>query len=240
MISITHAGLLKTGAVDYPGLLASVIFLPGCNLRCPYCHNPDLVTEIDLSTLISMDEIFRFLEKRAGILGGVVISGGEPLIYPVEEINSLIESIQNLGLQVKLDTNGTFPEKLSQLSPNFIAMDIKTAPARYYELTSLDPQQYTKDHQKSENQICESIQWIISSGINHEFRTTVATGIFGEKEIENIIPLLKDAKQWTLTPFKPGVTLDPKWKDALPPERSTLDSYKKKIEGASIPCTLRN
>lgn len=237
--SITHAGLQKTGAVDYPGLLSSVIFLPGCNMRCPYCHNPNLVTEIDKTTLIPIDDIFLFLKKRSGIIRGVVISGGEPLIYPLAEIDELITKIQNMGFRVKLDTNGTFPEKLSQLTPDFIAMDIKTIPSRYSELMDKNSIKKAAEKQPGEK-IKESIQWIISSGIQYEFRTTVAPDFFKEKELDQIIPLLKGASQWSLTPFRQGETIDPLWQTKLPPEREILIHYKKKIEDAGIPCTLRN
>jgi len=107
-MALTHVGLQKTTLLDFPGEVAATVFTPGCNLRCPYCHNPSLVQPPYPQDLISLEELDRFLEKRAKVLGGVCITGGEPLLH--DNLDELISLIRSHGLKVKLDTNGTFPE----------------------------------------------------------------------------------------------------------------------------------
>ena len=133
--------LVKTTCVDFPGLVAGSFFLKGCNIRCPYCYNIGLVHETegaDTEPLSTVNELFAHLEKRQGILKGLVISGGEPLLNPYTPV--IIKKARELGYKIKIDTNGTLPEKLRalvedpELKPDFIAMDIKTTPARYATL----------------------------------------------------------------------------------------------------------
>lgn len=127
------AGLQKLTLLDYPGRLACTIFLPGCNLRCPFCHNASLVLpdRLQEGEEIREAELFAFLEKRRGVLQGVCITGGEPLLHP--DVDRLIERIRSLGYAVKLDTNGSFPDRLASLLErgliDYVAMDIKMRPA---------------------------------------------------------------------------------------------------------------
>ena len=122
-------GLQKTTLLDYPGKVACTIFTGGCNFRCPFCHNASLVTRIDSEERIDEDELFSYLEKRKGILDGVCITGGEPLLQP--DIEAFCQKIKKLGLLIKLDTNGSFPSKLRSLLDSnlidYIAMDIKNS-----------------------------------------------------------------------------------------------------------------
>ncbi|MBI9100514.1 MAG: radical SAM protein, partial [Spirochaetaceae bacterium] len=120
---LAKAALLKTTLLDYPGEVASILFTPGCNLRCPYCHNPSLVNHRgNDENLRSINELKDFLQKRQHLLGAVVISGGEPLLY--EGTKDLVDYIKSLGLKVKIDTNGLYPERLRKLNVDYIAMDI--------------------------------------------------------------------------------------------------------------------
>ena len=112
------AGIQKSTLLDFPGEIASTLFTLGCNLRCPYCHNPELVESINTSTLLSWDTIIKYLKKRKNVLGGVCITGGEPLLTP--QIEDIIKEIHNLGLKVKIDTNGTLPETLKNLRVDFV------------------------------------------------------------------------------------------------------------------------
>lgn len=130
-----HAGaLFKTTLVDFPGRVACSFFLRGCNMRCPYCYNTGLVLNEDDPSLSSLNDLYAHLEKRKNVLSGLVISGGEALVNPHTPV--IIQKAKSLGYKIKLDTNGTLPEKLSALCedastrPDFIAMDIKTSPDR--------------------------------------------------------------------------------------------------------------
>lgn len=133
-------GLQKVSLLDFPGKVACTVFLTGCNLRCPYCHNPDLVLTKDNGKYISEKEFFEFLLSRKGKLDGVCITGGEPTLYP--NLTNLIRRIREMGFLVKLDSNGTLPEMLEHLLReellDYVAMDIKNAPSRYAEICGAD------------------------------------------------------------------------------------------------------
>ena len=191
--------LRKTSLVDYPGRVCSVFFFAGCNLICPWCHNRELVTGGAIG-LVSVEEAFAHIIKRRSVLGGVVLSGGEPCLY--EELPALIEEIKKLKLPVKLDTNGTLPAMLENLfsreesRPAYIALDLKTAPDRYGELSG---------------HLIQSAALIRASGIEHEYRTLALPGGFiTEKDIEALAPLADNAP-WYFRPFRGGNCLDPAW-----------------------------
>ena len=134
-------GLQKVTLLDFPGKVACTVFLTGCNLRCPYCHNPDLVLpRRTMESTISEKEFFEFLLSRKGKLDGVCITGGEPTLYP--SLPDLIRRIKEMGFLVKLDSNGTLPEMLEHLLReellDYVAMDIKNAPSRYAETCGAD------------------------------------------------------------------------------------------------------
>ena len=223
-------GLQKTTLIDFPHLVAATIFIPGCNLRCPYCHNPGLVTNIKTDTLKSFEQIISFLNKRYKVLGGVCLSGGEPLLY--KNLTQLIDTIHSFNLKVKIDTNGTMPAKLCSLSVDFISMDIKTSPGKYYLLG---------DHGifNIENKIKESIKWIISSGIPHEFRTTVAPGIVDKEDIKEICSLIQGADHYILSQFRPINTLDPEYQYFHPTSKIFLEELQICAGEAGISCAVR-
>lgn len=159
-------GLQKFSLIDYPGKVACIIFTQGCNFRCGYCHNPELVIPEYFCPLIPEDDVFVFLYKRRQYLEGVVVSGGEPTIQG--DLISFMDKIKQLGYLIKLDTNGSQPSVLKQLIQlkliNYIAMDVKATLDRYQEVVGAEfPTEKIK----------ESIEIILSSGIRHEFRTTV-------------------------------------------------------------------
>ena len=122
-------GLQKTTLLDYPHEVASTIFIFGCNFRCPYCHNPELVKDTGKIEPIEWSEVLKFLKKRKNHLGGVCITGGEPLLN--EELINIVKEIHSIGLKVKIDTNGSKPEFLKKLNADYIAMDIKTSLEKY-------------------------------------------------------------------------------------------------------------
>jgi len=227
---LTLFGLQKTTLIDYPGLVSATIFTRGCNLRCPYCHNPELVYKENTEQLYNKEDIFDFIIKRKNVLGGICISGGEPLLCP--DIRSIIDFIHTMGLKVKIDTNGTMPDLLKKLKVDYIAMDIKTVPEKYSLLVK-DVKDI--DYEK----IKESIRWIISSGIQHEFRTTVASDIVSTSDMKTILSYVSGAERYCLNQFRPENTLDPAYMKKPSTSIDVLNEMKKLIEGTGVPCLIR-
>ena len=226
---IKSAGFIKTTLINYPGKVAAALFLPGCDLRCPYCHNPELVMNT-ADDLVDIEEILAYLKKRQGLLQGVCISGGEPLVH--QDLGELVKAIKGLGYLVKIDTNGTFPDRILGLEPDFIAMDIKTVPEKYPMLSPVqDPALPDK--------IKASIEIIKKSGIEHEFRTTVAPGIVDMKDIQNICQLLSGAQCYVLAGYVPGHTLDPNFTQDTYTDQE-LHQMADIVRAAGIPLKLRN
>lgn len=175
------SGLMKLTLLDFPGHVACTVFLAGCNFRCPFCHNGSLVRGGDIE--ISREELLSFLKKRQGVLDGVCITGGEPLMN--KDVAELIKEIKSLGYLVKLDTNGSYPEKLAELLSaelvDYVAMDVKSSKKRYAKACGTDV-----DTEK----IQKSIEILKSSGIEHEFRTTVVKGIHTADDIAECAALI--------------------------------------------------
>jgi len=222
---LKELGLQKTTLLDYPGKVAATLFTPGCNLRCPYCHNPGLVQDIDRSSLLPLEEIKAFLKKRAGVLGGVVITGGEPLIYS-EDLCELAEYIHSLGLLVKLDTNGTLPGELSRFPADFIAMDFKTSLKRYKLMGSLP---------EMEKKLKESLSYIKASGIHHQIRCTVHPDWINLDDAAEMAEELKGIEQLRLTAFRPGHTLNPDYAEKKAPDSSFMNRLKDFFESRNLP-----
>lgn len=172
---------IKTSLVDYPGQIASSLFLGGCNFRCPWCHNLDLIAVHPEEEAISPEEILYRLEKRKKIIRHVCISGGEPTIWG-EELVQFCTALKRIGFKVKLDTNGSHPELLKNLIQrgylDFIAMDVKNIPERYAETVGMDVNPFPK--------IEESIDIIKNSGLPHQFRTTIVPNLVNPDEIRSI------------------------------------------------------
>ncbi len=194
---MTIEGLQKLTLLDYPGRTACTVFLAGCNFRCPFCHNYELVAS-PVAPLMSDEELLDYLQKRKGLLDGVAITGGEPLLR--KELPDLLRKIKALGYAVKLDTNGSFPARLKALVGegliDYVAMDIKNAPDRYGE---------TVGFLKLElNAIQESIDFLMTDAVDYEFRTTVIEQFHGPREIEAIGQWIQGAKRWFLQRFKPS------------------------------------
>lgn len=188
------AGLKKTSLIDYPGKIASVVFTQGCNFRCPYCHNGHIV--IQKPDLISEESFFEFLEKRKGKLDAVVISGGEPTLQ--KDLIEFIQKIKNDDFYVKLDTNGSCPELLKNLVENrlvdYIAMDIK-GPVNKYEKIVKKKVDITK--------IKQSVDFLKTSGIDYEFRTTVVSSLLCVNDFFEISDWLEGAKTYFIQKFVP-------------------------------------
>ena len=190
------AGIKKLSLLDYPEKLAATIFTCGCNFRCPFCHNAQLVTGGSECEAISEDEVLRFLESRVGKLDGVCITGGEPLLQ--NGLSDFIRKIRSLGFFVKLDTNGFFPDKLSELLENslldYIAMDIKNSEEKYAKTVALRGFDIEP--------VKKSIQLILSSKIPFEFRTTLVRGLHTDRDMYGIGELIKGAPVHYLQNFE--------------------------------------
>ena len=186
-------GFQKTTLLDYPHKLAATIFFGGCNFRCPFCHNAELVTQNALPEL-SHDAILAYLKKRTGILEGVCITGGEPTLS--KGLPDFIHKIKNLGLLVKLDTNGSNPSMLKELMQthtiDYVAMDIKNSPEKY---------EATAGAKVNLSNIQESIDLLLTATIPYEFRTTVVRELHTEEDFIKIGQWLQGASQYYLQNF---------------------------------------
>lgn len=187
-------GLQKLTLLDYPGRVACTIFTGGCNFRCPFCQNSDLLP-CRQQTKFAAEDLLRFLEKRKGLLDGVCISGGEPLLQ--DGLAAFLRDIKALGYAVKLDTNGSFPEKLRELVEeglvDYVAMDIKNSPARYAETTGT-----TGLYNQA---VAQSAEYLMQGHVPYEFRTTVVKEFHTEKEFQQMAAWIQGAKAWYLQSF---------------------------------------
>ncbi|MGE5256075.1 MAG: anaerobic ribonucleoside-triphosphate reductase activating protein [Hyphomicrobiales bacterium] len=198
-------GIQKHSFIDYPGKVSCVVFLAGCNFDCPYCHNPQLTGEPgSRPERVALGDVLRFLEERRGFLDGVVISGGEPTLHP--DLPDLCLQVKSLGYPVKLDTNGSRPHMLGRLIRarlvDYLAMDIKTDPQRYEGcITSgLDC-----------SALLASLQLIMESGLDYEFRTTCVKPLVTPGAIEGIARLIQGCRRYALQPFRENVILHPEF-----------------------------
>lgn len=194
-------GFVKTSLSDFPGHISAVIFTSGCNLRCPCCHNPDLVTHPD-TEVISSTEALDFLASKKNRLTGVVVTGGEPLLHG--DLIQLIEQIHHFGYAVKIDTNGTCPRMLETVIDSgwcsYVAMDVKSSPDDYDRAAG---------KHISLEAIRESIALIKASTLAHEFRTTVVPGMHSVKTIAGIGSLIGFTSRYALQNFSGRRTLSP-------------------------------
>jgi len=195
-------GLQKTSLIDFPDMVSAVVFLQGCNLRCPFCHNPELVIPGRFAEPLDEAEFFAFLEKRKGRLDGVVISGGEPCVHA--DLAAFIRRIRALGFRVKLDSNGARPDVLAALVGekllDFIAMDLKGEPDAYASYCGAPI---------AAGNILESIAIVLSSGLPHEFRTTAVPGLHDVEKLLKLAELVKGAELYAVQAFRPELCLDP-------------------------------
>ena len=213
------AGLQKLSLVDYPKNICAIIFTQGCNFRCPYCQNPDLV-EAESEYDFPSGKVLEYLTKRKKMLEGVVISGGEPTVQ--RDLPEFIKSVKELGYNVKLDTNGTDPVGVECLIQegliDYLALDIKTSPDRYFEVTGAEG--FAKP-------VLSTIDLILkTAGLQHEFRTTCVPGLVTKEDIEIIAKIVKGAQKYCLQQFRPEVTLDKEIATVAPYKSEQLEMFK--------------
>jgi len=193
-------GLMKLTLLDFPGYVACTVFLEGCNFRCPFCHIADLA-EAKSPDRMTEEEFFGFLKKRQGILDAVCVSGGEPLM--TEDVLDFLKKIKDMGYKIKLDTNGSFPERLKAAVQSglcdYVAMDIKNAPFKYGQTSGNE--KITFDTVK------ESIGFLKKSGISHEFRTTVVKDFHTKDDIAEIAKIIGADEKYFIQPFRDGETV---------------------------------
>lgn len=192
------AGLQKLTLLDFPGHTAATVFTPGCNLRCPFCHNADLVIGGSFPTY-PLDDFWAFLDRRQGLLDGVCITGGEPLLQP--DLATFCAQVRERGFKVKLDTNGCFPARLRDLIQahviDYVALDAKNAPHRYAESVGMP------DHDGST--VRESIDALTDAKIGYELRTTVVRELHGEEDLLQLAQWIEGrTPAWFLQNFEDG------------------------------------
>ncbi len=189
------AGLQKLTLLDFPGLMACVLFTKGCNFRCGFCHNASLVT-IPNDDILTEDEALKFLKQRRGVLEGIVITGGEPLLH--SDIPQFFRKVRELGYKIKLDTNGTNPELLKFIVNeglvDYVAMDIKSSPEEYH----LAVGNCNFDLKAIE----ESKNFLLEGKVDYEFRTTVVRGIHSKESLIEAAKWISGAKNYYLQQFK--------------------------------------
>ena len=188
-------GLQKLTLLDFPGTVACTVFTVGCNLRCPFCHNPALVNNPPEEDRLSEDDFFAFLKKRQGILDGVAITGGEPLLHA--DIGEFIAKIKSMGYKVKLDTNGTFPDRLEKIlsegNVDYVAMDLKNTFDKYAKTVGIDNFDVSL--------IKRSIRAIQESGVAYEFRTTVVLPLHDADDFGEIAKQVEGTENYFLQSF---------------------------------------
>ena len=222
-------GIQKVTLLDFPGHVACTIFLGGCNFNCPYCHNSSLIRNNLADEILTKEELYEYLTRRKGLLDGVAITGGEPLLH--NEIVYLIKSIKNLGYKVKLDTNGSFPEKLKQVIDeklvDYVAMDIKNTLEKY---------PLTIGCNTDISKVTESINILINSDIEYEFRTTVVKDYHTIDDFHKIGEMIKGAKRYFIQSYKYQDSVRVKTLSTMTKEelQACLSTIKEYVEDSSL------
>lgn len=213
-------GLQKMTLLDYPGKVACTVFTGGCNFLCPFCHNAFLVADLENAETYSEEDIISFLKKRTGLLEGVCITGGEPLLH--SDTEKFAKKIKNLGFSVKLDTNGSFPERLKSMVNNgladYVAMDIKNSKEKY-AITAGSENLNISD-------IEQSVDFLENCGVEYEFRTTIVKEFHTTENVESIAEWIGKKPHYFLQNFVDSGNLI--CDDSHPVEKEVLEEMKKR------------
>ncbi len=225
-------GFQKVSLIDYPGKICAIVFTQGCNFRCPFCYNLNLVLPELFKEPILEKDILSFLDKRKGKLDAVEITGGEPTIQ--EGLLDFMKKIKEKGFLIKLDTNGTNPDVLKTAIKgklvDYLAMDIKAPWDKYFQVAGVDVEI---------KKIQESIKIIKESGIDYEFRTTVIPGMHTKEDIIKIAQEIKPAKKYCLQNFQQKKTINPKFESLQPYSKEFLEEIVKEIKEGFEICQVR-
>ncbi len=224
------SGFQKMTLLDYPGKVACTLFTGGCNMRCPFCHNASIVLNSNSEEVYQDSEILDYLRKRRGLLDGVCITGGEPLLHG--ELKDFIIKVKNLGFAVKLDTNGTFPERLKELVSDglidYVAMDIKNCKEKYALTVGINGFDIKN--------VEESVDFLLKNHTNYEFRTTVVKQFHELEDIERLAQWIAGAERYFLQGFVDsgnligGVELDAVDKDTLIIMKENASKYLSSVQ----------
>ena len=191
-------GLQKMTLLDFPGKIACTVFTSGCTFRCPFCHNGSLVREGDEDGAMTQEELLAFLRKRCGVLEGVCVTGGEPLMH--RELFEFLKEVRALGYPVKLDTNGSFPDRLKEAVEtglvSYVAMDIKNTPEKYAVTAGCSGAGLL-------DSVRRSVDFLLKSGTEYEFRTTVVKGFHKVEDFAAIGEWISGCKRYFLQKYSP-------------------------------------
>ena len=216
-------GLQKMTLLDYPGKVACTVFLGGCNFRCPFCHNSELL-DVNAPAIMDDTELLDFLKTRTGILDGVVVTGGEPTLRP--ELPEFLEKIRGLGFKIKLDTTGNQPEVLKKLATaglvDYVAMDVKNSRKRYGETVGIPGFKTDK--------VDESIRFLLEGKVEYEFRTTVVKQFHDRDSFVDIAEWISGADRYFLQGFVdretvPFAGLEPRSEDEMKEYMQIVQPY---------------
>ncbi len=228
------AGLQRCSMVDYPGKVAAVVFTPGCNMNCHYCHNRALVESGPRPEDHDCGDVLAFLTRRRKMLDGVVVTGWEPTLQP--RLAGFLERVRDLGLAIKLDTNGTRPDVVRSLLKrklvNFVAMDLKAPFSRYGEICGVDV---------DPSDLHETVRVVLDDGVDHEFRTTFSP-LLDEQDILQMAGIVQGAKRLVLQQYRRPVSGDLLIDSSYPRASHSAEFVRQvalQVTGQNIPCSTR-
>ncbi|OIP93065.1 MAG: anaerobic ribonucleoside-triphosphate reductase activating protein [Syntrophaceae bacterium CG2_30_58_14] len=224
-------GLQKISLIDYPGRISAIVFTQGCNFRCPYCHNPELVDPAQYGPILPEEEVFSFLERRRGELEAVTVTGGEPTLQT--DLEGFLKRIKKMGYLVKVDTNGSNPTMLERLIRgrwvNYLALDVKGPLHKYGQIAKAKVETA---------KILRSIELIAASGIEHEFRTTVVRSQLGKEDLIATAKLLKRGL-YVLQPYVPVKCLDKEFLTELSYSAEEFSEIRRSIKKKQLAVVTR-
>jgi len=223
----------RTSLVDFPGNIVSTVFVAGCNFRCPFCHNPELVFDDPSLKAMPAEDVLKELERRKGLIDGVCVSGGEPTIH--KDLPEFLAKIKNLGLKTKLDTNGSNPEMLRKIIheklADYVAMDIKSSSGNYLKAAG------SQDAAK----VLESATMLMDSNVDYEFRSTAVPGLFSMNELISICKEISGAKRYIIQQFNANAGLvDPEYSKIKPFTAKELEGFASFAGRFVQECGIRN
>jgi pyruvate formate lyase activating enzyme len=231
---MVFAGMEPLTLIDYPNHLAATVFTYGCNMKCPYCHNAELVTEpLNSTRIVNEKDVLSFLDNRVDKLEGLAITGGEPTMH--KDLPEFMKKVRDRGFKIKLDSNGSFPKRISNILDmeivNYWAIDVKYEEELYEQ---------GLNGGATIGGIKESIELLQSSGVKHEFRTTVVKGMHTEGTMHKIGEMIKGAKNYYIQNFREGPTIDPELSKENSFDIKRLETFKEIMEKYVEKVEIRN